>query len=86
YMAQIAGQNSVALVLEDGIKLSDTYTIVAAAPVDKNSAIQRGEATTYTAGDSLKLTVTLQDNWGNPVSGMENVLTGIVTLPEAELQ
>ena len=86
YMAQHAGQDSVKLTLDDGAKSSDAYTIVAAAPVDKNSAIQRGEAATYTAGDTLKLTVTLQDNWGNPVSGMENVLEGSVTLPEAEIQ
>ncbi|WP_264779505.1 hypothetical protein [Escherichia fergusonii] len=86
YMAQIAGQDSVKLALDDGVKSSDTYTIVAAAPVVKNSAIQRGEAATYTAGDTLTLTVTLQDDWGNPVSGMENILRDSVTLPEAGLQ
>ena len=59
---------------------------MAAAPVVKNSAIQRGEAATYTAGDTLTLTVTLQDDWGNPVSGMENILRDSVTLPEAGLQ
>lgn len=50
-------------------KQSESYSIHSGAPVQTNSAI-RTDKTTYIAGESLTVTVTLRDEFGNPALGL----------------
>ncbi|HBB9695314.1 TPA: Ig-like domain-containing protein [Escherichia coli] len=72
WSAQMAGDSHHAtLTLPEwgSSKQSESYSIHSGAPVQTNSAI-RTDKTTYIAGESLTVTVTLQDEFGNPALGL----------------
>ncbi|MEX3148960.1 inverse autotransporter adhesin IatC [Escherichia coli] len=72
WSAQMAGDSHHAtLTLPEwgSSKQSESYSIHSGAPVQTNSAI-RTDKTTYIAGESLTVTVTLRDEFGNPALGL----------------
>ncbi|EPR3678935.1 Ig-like domain-containing protein, partial [Escherichia coli] len=72
WSAQMAGDSHHAtLTLSEwgSSKQSESYSIHSGAPVQTNSAI-RTDKTTYIAGESLTVTVTLRDEFGNPALGL----------------
>ncbi|ELX6120296.1 Ig-like domain-containing protein [Escherichia coli] len=72
WSAQMAGDSHHAtLTLPEwgGSKQSESYSIHSGAPVQANSAI-RTDKSAYIAGEPLTVTVTLRDEFGNPVLGL----------------
>ncbi|HAP3739884.1 TPA: invasin, partial [Escherichia coli] len=72
WSAQMAGDSHHAtLTLPEwgSSKQSESYSIHSGAPVQTNSAI-RTDKMTYIAGESLTVTVTLRDEFGNPALGL----------------
>ncbi|WP_284696693.1 Ig-like domain-containing protein [Escherichia coli] len=72
WSAQMAGvSHHATLTLSEwgSSKQSESYSIHSGAPVQTNSAI-RTDKTTYIAGESLTVTVTLRDEFGNPALGL----------------
>ncbi|PKH19121.1 hypothetical protein CIG19_20515 [Enterobacterales bacterium CwR94] len=55
---------------------SSTYAITAGAAAEGNSTIATN-ASTYTAGDSISVSVMLQDRAGNPISGLASQLSAV---------
>ncbi|MCU6172423.1 invasin, partial [Enterobacter bugandensis] len=67
------------------LTVNSSDAITAGSPVQANSGIKT-DAATYMVGDDLKVTVTLKDTYGNPVTGQQAALTATsVTVPNAEL-
>ncbi|MGJ7119448.1 invasin domain 3-containing protein, partial [Morganella morganii] len=65
---------------------SEAYAVTAGTAAQGTSAIKTDKST-YTAGTDMKVTVTLKDAQGNPVSGQASVLTAdTVTVPNAALK
>ena len=66
---------------------SAAYIITTAAAAAANSAIGT-DATTYAAGDDMRITVTLKDGQNNPVSGVASQLSirTTVTVASAALK
>ncbi|MXE41287.1 invasin [Escherichia sp. HH41S] len=72
WSAQMAGvSHHATLTLSEwgSSKQSESYSIHSGALVQTNSAI-RTDKTTYIAGESLTVTVTLRDEFGNPALGL----------------
>ncbi|EKP8844558.1 inverse autotransporter beta domain-containing protein [Salmonella enterica] len=88
YTAQIAGTGLKATLKLGGwsrYSESAAYDIAADVAVAERSAIAVDKAT-YTAGETLAVTVTLKDTGGNAVSGKADLLTGTtVQVPNAVL-
>ncbi|MFP2429090.1 hypothetical protein ACLEVL_24795, partial [Enterobacter ludwigii] len=75
YTAAQSGEGYTATLKLSGWsgKASDKYNITAGEASESKSGITRDQAT-YTAGDAVKVTVTLKDAHDNPVSGQAAVL------------
>ncbi|MDH0353811.1 Ig-like domain-containing protein, partial [Morganella sp. GD04133] len=89
YTAQKASSgNKVSLKLDDwgSAAESGVYAVTQGSVVQADSAIERDKST-YTAGDDIRVTVTLKDGQGNGVTGQKDVLTAdTVTVPNAAVK
>ncbi|MGJ7119449.1 invasin, partial [Morganella morganii] len=89
YTAGKAGTNLKATLTLSGWTAgvsSEAYAITAGTATQGTSAIKTDKAT-YVSGTDMKVTVTLKDAQGNPVSGQASVLTAdTVTVSNAALK
>jgi len=89
YTAQtVSAGNKASLKLSGwgSVTESGVYAVTQGGIVRANSAIARDKET-YTAGDDIRITVTLKDGQGNGVTGQTGALTtDTVTVPNAGLK
>ncbi|MFT2793519.1 inverse autotransporter beta domain-containing protein [Serratia sp. T13T92] len=79
---QAAGEVVVTATLSNGASREVTVMFAGGKPAESQSSIVV-EGTTYTAGEDIKVTVTLKDATGNAVEGSAGLLTSTtVTVPK----